>query len=130
MKKGIDGVVRIPCRFDISFFKMWFLFLQPIHCLTQREMEVAAAFIKHRFDLGEKVSDENLLDKLLLGEDVKKQIKEECKMTTSHFLVVLGKLKKAGIIVDNKINSRYIPKITKKNNNYKLLLLFDFDDKQ
>lgn len=129
MKKGVDGVVRIPCKLDASFFKMWFLFLQPIHCLTQREMEVAATFIKYRFDLSEKVTDDALLDKLVLSDETKKLVKEECSMTTSHFLVILGKLKKANIIVDNRLNPRYIPKVTKKGNNYKLLLLFDFDDK-
>lgn len=129
MKKGVDGVVRIPCKFDYSFFKRWFLFLQPIHCLTQREMEVAAAFVKHRYELSKVVTDEALIDKLVLSEDTKKKIREECNMTTSHFLVVIGKLKKAGIIVDGRLNPRYIPKVVKGNNNYKLLLLFDFDGK-
>lgn len=129
MKKGVDGVVRIPCKFDYSFFKMWFLFLQPIHCLTQREMEIAAAFVKHRYELSKVVADDALLDKLVLSEDTKKKIREECDMTTSHFLVVIGKLKKAGVIVDNRLNPRYIPKVTTEGNNYKLLLLFDFNGK-
>lgn len=127
-KKGVDRAVRIPCKAGYSFFKMWLLFLEPFHHLTQREMDVAAALIKHRYELSKVVSDENLLDKLVLGDDVKSQVREECNMSIQHFQVILGKLKKARVIVENKLNPRYIPNVEADSSNFKLLLLFDFNE--
>ena len=125
-KKGIDSVIRIPCKLDYSFFKMWLMFLQPFHNLTAREMEVAASLVKQRYELSKAVLDEGILDKLVMSEDTKRKVREECEMTLPHFQVVMGKLRKAKIIVDGKLNPRYIPKISTDPETFKLMLLFDF----
>ena len=125
-KKGIDSVIRIPCKLDYSFFKMWFMFLQPFHNLTAREMEVAASLVKQRYELSKAVLDEGILDKLVMSEDTKRKVREECEMTLPYFQVVMGKLRKAKIIVDGKLNPRYIPKISTDPETFKLMLLFDF----
>lgn len=125
-KRGVDSVVRIPCKLDYSFFKMWFMFLQPFHHLTDREMEVATSLVKQRYELSKVVSDETILDKLVMSEDTKKKVREECNITLPHFQVIMGKLRRNNIIVDGKINPRYIPRIVEENNSFKLMLLFDF----
>lgn len=126
-KMGVDNVARVPCKLDYSFFKMWFMFLQPFHHLTEREMEVATSFVKQRYELSKVVSDSDILDKLVMSEDTKRKVREECNITLPHFQVIMGKLRKNNIIVDGKLNQRYIPNITKDNDGFfKLLLLFDF----
>lgn len=126
VKKGVDNVVRIPCKLDYSFFKMWFMFLQPFHHLTEREMEVATSFVKQRYELSKVVSDNDILDKLVMGEDTKRKVREECNITLPHFQVIMGKLRKNNIIVDGKLNPRYIPRVVEENGSFKLMLLFDF----
>lgn len=126
VKKGVDNVVRIPCKLDYFFFKMWFMFLQPFHHLTEREMEVATSFVKQRYELSKVVSDNDILDKLVMSEDTKRKVREECNITLPHFQVIMGKLRKNNIIIDNKLNPRYIPRITEENGSFKLMLLFDF----
>ena len=126
VKKGVDNVVRIPCKLDYSFFKMWFMFLQPFHRLTQREMEVPTSFIKQRYELSKVVSDNDILDKLVMSEDTKRKVREECNITLPHFQVIMGKLRKNNIIVDGKLNPRYIPRVIEENGSFKLMLLFDF----
>lgn len=126
VKKGVDSVVRIPCKLDYSFFKRWFMFLQPFHHLTEREMEVATSFVKQRYELSKVVSDNDILDKLVMSEDTKRKVREECSITLPHFQVIMGKLRKNNIIVDGKLNPRYIPKVVEENGTFKLLLLFDF----
>jgi hypothetical protein len=37
----------------------------------------------------------------------------------------MGKLRKSNVIVDNKINPKFIPNIDEESGNFKLLLLFD-----
>ena len=125
VKKGVDNVVRIPCKLDYSFFKMWFMFLQPFHRLTEREMEVATSFIKQRYELSKVVSDNDILDKLVMSEDTKRKVREECNITLPHFQVIMGKLRKNNIIVDGKLNPRYIPRVIEENGSFKWMLLCD-----
>jgi hypothetical protein len=126
-KRGVDSVVRIPCKLDYSFFKMWFMFLQPFHHLTEREMEVATSFVKQRYELSKSILDNDILDKVTMSEDTKRKVREECNITLPHFQVIMGKLRKSNVIVDGKINPRYIPRIIEENGNFKLMLLFDFE---
>lgn len=126
VKKGVDNVVRIPCKLDYSFFKMWFMFLQPFHHLTEREMEVATSFVKQRYELSKVVSDNDILDKLIMSEDTKRKVREECNITLPHFQVIMGKLRKNNIIIDGKLNPRYIPRVVEESGSFKLMLLFDF----
>lgn len=127
MAKGVaDSVVRIPCKINNEFFRYWFEFLQPFHHLTDREMEVISSFVKHRYELSKVISDIDILDKVVMSEDTKKKVREECNITLPHFQVIMGKLRKSGVIIDNKINPRFIPRLSENNNSFKLMLLFDF----
>ena len=101
MKKP-DSVVMIPGNID-SFFRKWFEFLEPFHKLTSREMDVATAFVKQRYKLSKVVQDPEILDKVLMSEDTKRTIREECNITLPHFQVIMGKLRKNQIIVNGKI---------------------------
>jgi hypothetical protein len=40
----------------------------------------------------------------------------------------MGKLRKSNLIIDNKINPRYLPNINEENGSFKLLLLFDINE--
>lgn len=126
----VDNAIRIPTSLDESFFKYWLKFLTPFHHLTPRAMDVAAAFLKHRYDLSKVILDANILESTVMGEDVKKKIMEELGITPAHFLVIMGKLKKSKFIQDNKINPRYIPRVTEENANgsFNLVLLFTFNN--
>ena len=122
MKKP-DSVVMIPGNI-YSFFRKWFEFLEPFHRLTAREMDVATAFVKQRYKLSKVVKDPDILDKVLMSEDTKKAVREECNITLPHFQVIMGKLRKNQIIVDGKINPRFIPNIDEESGSFKLLLYF------
>ena len=126
VKKGVDNVVRIPCKLDYSFFKMWFMFLQPFHHLTEREMEVATSFVKQRYELSKVVSDNDILDRLVMSEDTKKRVREECNIQTQHFQVIMSNLRKHKVIVNGKINPLFIPRIKEGDDTLQLLFLFDF----
>lgn len=124
-----DNVVRIPTSLQGNFYKHWFKFLLPFHNLTDREMDVAACFLKHRAELSKVISDNTILENVLMSETTKAKIREECGITNAHFQVVMGKLRKAKIVLDNKtINPRFIPNVKEENGNFKLMLLFDFTD--
>lgn len=128
MKSEVDNVLAIPTSLKGKFFKHWFTFLLPYHGLTDREMDVAASFLLKRYELSKVISDPNLLETVVMNEDTKRIIREECGIKHQHFQVIMSKLRKAKVIVDNRINPRFIPNVKEENGNFKLLLLFTFDD--
>ena len=128
MRGEVDNVLSIPTSLKGKFFKHWFKFLLPSHNLTDREMDVAAAFLLKRFELSKVISDVNILNSVLMNEDTKRSIRETLDIKHPHFQVIMGKLRKAKVIIDNRINPRFIPNVMEENGNFKLLLLFTFND--
>lgn len=125
MMKKPNNIVRIPCSLDKSFFRYWFMFLEPFHKLTDREIDVITSFVKQRYELSKVIKDDNILDKVTMSEDIKRKVREECSITLPHFQVIMGKLRKSKIIVDGKINPRFIPNINEETGTFQLLLLFE-----
>lgn len=126
MKGKVNNIVRIPTSISGKFFRYWLEFLTPFHHLTNKEMDVMTCFLKYRQELKDKISDPDILDKVLMGEDIKRKIREECDMKVSNFQVVLGKLRKRKVLIGNKINPKFIPNISSDAEGFQLLLLFDF----
>ena len=123
--KKVNNVVRIPTSLKGKFFRYWMEFLEPFHKLTDREIDIITAFLKHRYELSKVIKDDEILDKVTMGEDTKRQIREECNITLPHFQVIMGKLRKNKVIIDGKINPRFIPNITEEEGNFQLMLLFE-----
>ena len=121
-----NNVARVPCSLSDSFFKYWFMFWEPFHKLTKREIDVAASLVKKRYGLSKVVKDEAILDKLIMSEDVKKKVREECNIQTQHFQVIMSNLRKHQVIKNGKINPIFIPRIREGENTLQLLFLFDF----
>ena len=124
MKKA-NNIIRIPTSLEGKFFKYWFMFLEPFHNLTDREIDIITAFVKKRYELSKVIKDNEILDKVTMSEDTKKKIREECNISLPHFQVIMGKLRKNKVIVDGKINPRFIPNIDEETDTFQLLLLFE-----
>ncbi len=120
-----NNAVRIPTSLKTNFFKYWLAFLKPFHNLTDREVDVMTSFIKQRYELSKVITDEIILDKVTMSEDTKRKVREECNITLPHFQVIMGKLRKNKVIVNNRINPKFIPNIKEENGVVTLLLLFE-----
>jgi Trp operon repressor len=130
MKGEVDNVINIPTSLKGKFFKYWFKFLLQFHGLTDREMDVAAAFLLKRFELSKVISDVNILNSVLMNEDTKREIREMVDIGHQHFQVIMSKLRKTKVIIDNRLNPRFIPNVKEENGSFKLLLLFSFTDEK
>lgn len=124
MKKP-SNIIRIPCSLDKSFFRYWLMFLEPFHKLTNREIDIAASFVRQRYELSKVIKDSDILDKVTMSEDTKKKVREECNITLAHFQVIMGKLRKNKVIINGKINPKFIPNIDEEAGTFQLLLLFE-----
>lgn len=123
--KKPNNIVRVPCSLSKGFFRYWFMFLEPFHKLTDREIDVITSFVKQRYELSKAIKDNKVLDEVTMSEDTKKKVREECNITLPHFQVIMGKLRKNKVIIDGKINPRFIPNIDEETGTFQLLLLFE-----
>lgn len=119
-----ESAVRIPCSNLTDFFYKWYDFLRPLHKLTDREIQIAACLTKHRYELGKVISDQALLDTIAMNEDTRRKVREECNVSLPFFQGILNKLRKCGVVIDNKINPRFIPKLEESSGEYMLTLHF------
>ena len=118
-----NSVLSIPTTLN-DFFRYWVEFLKPLHHLTDREMDVTTAFLRKRFELSKDILDPIKLDKYLMNEDTKAEIRDECGVSPAHFQVIMGKLRKSGVIIDGNINPRFIPNIKDDGSAFQLVLYF------
>lgn len=107
-----------------DFFKWWCILLRAFVPLTNREIDVMASFLRRRWALSKHISDLSILDTMLMSEDTKKKVQEECNITLQHFYVVMSNLRKNGIIVNNTINPRLIPNYKSDDEDYRLTVCF------
>ena len=123
-----NNIIPIPTSLDTTFFRWWVEILKPLHKLTEREMDVITAFLKKRYELSKDILDPIKLDKYLMSDDVKKEIREECNITSAHFQVIMGKLKKQKILKDGRITPKFIPNVKEEDDNFQLLFYFSLND--
>lgn len=120
----IDKVIPITvCKSD--FFETWLQVLKSFHDLTKKDMKVAGKFLEKRAKLREGIVDPELLDRITLSAETKKEIRDEIGMTLSNFQVTLTKLKSVGFIQPgNRINKVYVPMYDPKKKSFNLLFSF------
>lgn len=121
-----NTVLRVDTPLE-SFFTRWLLFLRPLHGMTDRQISLAAQFLRVRHELSKKVTDEGLLDENVMSDATRKKVREACGLSQSHFQVLIGDLRKHRFFVNGKINPQYIPK-TSFEDGYSLLILFNIVD--
>lgn len=124
MKPLINNAIMIPVE-EENFFRYWFEILKPFHHLTNRAIDVATALVKKRYELSKVINDVQILDKILFSTDVQKEIRAECNLSIPQYYTILNKLRNNNVIVDNKINTKFIPNVKEGDDKFKLLILFD-----
>jgi hypothetical protein len=122
-----NNVIGISTTLN-DFFRYWVEFLEPLHHLTEREIDIITAFLRKRHELSKSILDPVMLDKYLMNEDTKAEIREECGVSPAHFQVIMGKLRKSKIIVNGNISPKFIPNIKEENGTFQLLLFFQIKD--
>lgn len=90
---------------------------------------MAAEILRHRYELSKVITDDEILDTYVLtNEDIRNEITEQCGVSMSNYHVAIGKLKKAGFLINGRINPKFIPKIEPGSDRFTFMLLFNFKD--
>ena len=124
---GNKNILSIPVRSQ-DFFRSWVALTRPVHKLTDTESEVFACFLKHRHELSKSISDPDLLDKVLMSEDVKKKIREECNIKGPHFQMVMVRIRKKKVLAGGKFIRLLIPNLTDESQPFGLTFVLDIQN--
>lgn len=123
-----SSVIKVPTTLD-NFFENWLIFLRPFHGLTDRQIRLAAAFLKERYELSKVISDENILDETLFSPTTRERILSAVGFEPAHYRVLLGDLRKRRFFIDKRINKKYIPNLSSDNpKSFSLMVMFDLNN--
>jgi hypothetical protein len=132
--ESITNLIRIKSNPKLKmspegdFFRYWVEFLRPLHELTKREMDVLAEFLKVRYHLSKEIINTDRLDRVLMSEETKRDIRKTCGISAKHFQVIMSKFRRNGVVRDGKIHLNLIPTITDEG--VGLMVHFSFKDEQ
>lgn len=125
-----SNVAKVPAKKGVDFFYKWLSFIRPFHNLTKTETKVLSFFLEKRSEYTVLVKDEKIITNILKSSQTKKEIREALGMTSTQFNLIFASLKRAGAIVDGKINVKYIPNVEYDSNEYRMILIFDITDEE
>lgn len=114
-------VIGIDSSLTLEFFKYWVDIMSPVHHLSKRDMELTASLLYRRYKLSKVISNDEVLDTVLLGTEQRRQLRDEFGLSQQNFQVVLSKLRAKKIIIGGRINSKFIPELKADTNEYKLV---------
>lgn len=108
-----------------KFFKIWLMILQPFLKLRNKELELVAKLLYHRYLISLEVKNKEMLDDLLFSNKMKKQILSELDIPEYAYNNILTHLRKKNIIKDKTINKKIIPVVNDNFKNFKLVYNLD-----
>lgn len=117
------NILKIKSSDYDELFLNWFLILKPLHNLSNKECILASKLYKYRNELKEVILDKEILDTTILSDTYRKKIIEEMDITMIHLQVLLTSLRKKNVIIDNRLNPKFIPHI--KDSELSLLIRFE-----
>ena len=129
--RGIPEVrLVIPTPCNKKFFRLWVEVLKPIHDLTDREMDLLAAFIKRRHELQKSNMSPDQIDAVLMSSSIKKEIRSSVGISTAYYQRIVRKFRDKEILIPDlahdgeRINPRYIPDLRDDDKSIGALFMF------
>lgn len=123
-----NNVIRVPTSLSTDFFRYWMEFLRPYHNLASRDMDVAACFLKLRYEASLKTTDLENMERQTLSTDNRKAVAEALDVNMQTVHIAIHHLKKKNVIFsNNRFNPRYIPRV-EEGKPFMLMLIFGDKD--
>lgn len=108
-----------------DLFNKWLNITKTFHNLNNQEQNVLSLFLYHHYLLKKDIKNKKILWKIVFDYDTKLKIKEELNLKDTHLQNLMTRLRKKNIIIDGKINPYFIPEITDKSDNFKVIFNFN-----
>lgn len=127
---GIPDIRKVvPIPSSGNFFRVWVEVLKPIHKLTDREMDLLAAFLKKRNELQLSNMDPDKIDPFLMSSIIKKEIRKSVRISTAYYQRIVRKYRDREVMIPDpnikggKINPRFIPNLKDDDKSIKIMFI-------
>lgn len=128
-----NNLIYLKCT-DESFFRTFVEIYTPWHNLASREKDVMAKIISQYFKLRQQCEDPTMLRELLWSQSSRQDMRESLGMQPPHFLMVMKKLRDAGVLLPcgstncYDINPKFLPHIqpSSTSKSFELRIVFDY----
>ena len=114
--------INIPIK---KLFKKWLDITNSFHHLTKQESNVLGLLLYYNYKFKQDITNQNIVWKMVFDYETKALIKKELNMKDSVLQNVLTKLRKSGIIKNNKIVETFIPKLTQGSKEFVIIFKFN-----
>jgi len=121
------SIIRIPEKHSEKFFYYWLEFLRPFHDTSGRALSVMAELLRYHYILSRNIQDKEMIDTILMSTEISNKIANKLGISYSNFNVNIHKLKKAKLIIDNKLNKKFIPSLSEDSRSFVLKLTFELN---
>ena len=126
-----DNIInsKLEVKNTLEAFKTWLLVTEPLHKLSKIEQSFLALLLYKRYELSNKVNDEEILFELILSNSNKKLYKEILGFKENTRIPnLISSLRKKKVLIGNKINPAYIPNVTNGFNSFVVRFLVKIND--
>lgn len=106
-----------------NILQKWLSLTYPTHKLTDKEIDVAAIFLRKYFENKNNIIDEELLNRVTFSTESRRSVREELKMTPTYFQIILKGLREKEFIKNGLINPKFIPSFNEDGNILHLFIL-------
>jgi hypothetical protein len=111
-----------------DLFTYWLTFTYPLHNLSATEIRALSALLLKRYVLSEAITNEKYINKLLFSPETKVELAEVLGINIARIHNLYSQLRKKNIILDGRLNPKFIPNISQNAKSFKIIFNFDIND--
>ena len=108
-----------------DLFHRWLEITTTFHHLTKQEIKVLGLLLYYNYKYKKEITNERLIWKMVFELETRKLIVKELGITDAVFRNILTKLRKIGVIKDNRIVKTFIPELGLDSKNFKVIFNFN-----
>ncbi len=117
--------IKIPVQSKKDFYEKYLLFLNPLLSLKQDERKVLASYISYYDLYYNKDYNPSTFHSILFSDTINNSIKNKLSLTDKRYKSIMKVLKNKTLIQENKINSKVLYPVFKKDYNLEIQFIND-----
>lgn len=108
-----------------ELFTRWLDITSAFHNLTKQQKQVLGLFLYYHYKYQKEISNNKILWKVVFDYDTRQEVKNQLGIKDAVLQNILSKLRKDGIIKNNKIISTFIPELEQDSKVFKIIFNFN-----
>jgi len=125
MKNKKEVVINTNFK-DLMYY--WLKFIKPFHNLPEQPMRILALVLYYYFEYKEKITDDEIIWKMIFEYDTKVKILNELNIKNHTLENKFTDLRKRGVIKNNTVDKKFIPDLNINSKEFQINFRFNIKD--